>query len=506
MTDLYAIKNSSMKKQMHMDDYHKYSYTANTLLLICMFLLTLMLAVFTGKAAGKQFITKTYGKELSAEIARQLSVEKLPLNFPLSVKRFYEQRQFNANWIVKEADAGQTWAAMLMIDCVLQFGLNHTDYHPNELLYSELHDILEHPAQVPVKQQARFDIMLTDAILSFANNLYFGKYNPKYSASKIDNGMLAFDAISLVSKAMMSKDFMQAVVSAQPQNKLYQSLQSRMHVVAGSQLGDCYEFPEADVRKMALNMERLRWAALDTDNYVQINIPSYKLSFYHKGVIDTFSIVVGKPETPTPTLSSAIKYFTTAPEWKVPKKIFVEKLLPKAIKDTAYLTNNHYTIYNNNGMLINPDKIYLQKIKQAPQRYYATQFPGCDNALGQVIFRFANIYDIYLHGTPEKDLFYKKSHALSHGCIRLQNPVKLAKLLLTNDGVQRKVQVMEDAIDRGVRKDFFLKKPVPMAVTYLTCEIVDGTLVVYNDIYGLDKNLDMLLYKKGDETLNVSQN
>jgi murein L,D-transpeptidase YcbB/YkuD len=495
-----------MKKQMNIDDYHEYSHKANTLLLVCLFLITLMLAVFTGKAADKQFTTKVYDKELSDEIAKQLGEEKLPLNFPLSVKRFYQQRQFNQIWLVKEADAGQTWAAMLMIDCVLQFGLNHADYHPNELLYSKLHDILERPGQVSLNQKARFEIMLTDAMVSFTNNIHFGKYNPQFAASKIDKGGLSFNAIDLINKAMLSKDFMLTIVSAQPQNKFYQSLQARMHLVAGVQLGDCYEFPEGEVRKMALNMERLRWAALDADNFIQVNVPSYKLSFYNKGEVDTFRVVVGKAGNPTPTLNSNLKYFTTAPEWKVPQKIFVKELLPKAISDTAYLTNNHYSIYNEAGMLINPNKIYLLKIKQSPHRYYATQSAGCDNALGQVVFRFANIYDIYLHDTPEQDLFYRKNRALSHGCIRVQNAVKLAKLLLANNNEQKTVQTMEKAIDRGIRKDFFLKKPVPIAITYLTCEIVDGVLVVYNDIYDLDNNLDILLYKKGDETLKITQN
>ncbi|TSD66302.1 L,D-transpeptidase family protein [Inquilinus sp. KBS0705] len=495
-----------MKKQINIDDYQGFSYKANTLLLVSLFLLTLMLAVFTGKAAERQFTTKTCQKDLSAEIARQLGKERLPLNFPLSVKRFYQQRQFDQNWIVKETDAGQTWAAMLMIDCVLQFGLNHADYHPNELLYSKLHDILERPSQVPVSQQARFEIMLTDAMLSFANNLHFGKYNPRYPASKIDKGMLAFDAINLINKAMLNKDFMLTVISAQPQNKLYQNLQSRMHMVAGAQLGDCYEFPEADVRKMALNMERLRWAALDTDNYIQINVPSYKLNFYHKGAIDTFRVVVGKPGNSTPTLSSAIKYFTTSPDLKVPQKTFVNELLPKAIKDNAYLANNHFAIYNKNGMLISPNKTYLLKIKQSPQRYYATKSAGCDNALGRVVFRFANIYDIHLNDTPEQGFFFEKNRALSNGCIRVQNAVKLAGLLLTSDDAQKNIPAMEKAIDNGVKKDFFLKKPTPIAVTYLTCEVVDGQLIVYNDVYGLDNSLDILLYKKGDETLKISQN
>ncbi len=90
--------------------------------------------------------------------------------------------------------------------------------------------------------------------------------------------------------------------------------------------------------------------------------------------------------------------------------------------------------------------------------------------------------------------------------MRVQYAAKLAKIMLENDGAQDAVQNMEKAIDRGIKKKFVLKRPLPITVTYLTCEIVNGALVVYNDIYGLDKSLDMLLYKKDDVTLNITQN
>lgn len=471
-----------------------------------LFLATLMFAVLTVKAADKRVVNSNGDRELADEIARQVNLSNLPLNYPLTVKRFYLQRQFTPNWIVKEADAGQTWAAMLMIDCVLQFGLNHADYHPTELLYGKLHDILERPDRVPLVQKARFEIILTDAMLSFTNNLHFGKYNPLFPDSKIDKGGLSFDAMEVINKAMPSKDFIMAILSAQPQNKLYQNLQIHMHKVAGVQLDDCYEFPEAEVRKMALNMERLRWSALDTGNFIQVNIPSYKLSFNHRGAVDTFRVIVGMPGTPTPSLNSAVKYFTTTPELRVAQKVFVKELLPKAIIDPAYLANNHYAIYNNGGMLITPGKAYLKLILKSPQRYYATQTEGCDNATGQMVVSFDNIYDIYLHDTPEQDLFFTNNRAYSHGCVRVQHIVNLAKLLLANDNAQALVPAMEQAVDKGLRKIFNLKNPMPIAITYLTCEMVNGTLVVYDDIYGLDKNLDMLMYSKNDPTLKVTQN
>nr|WP_294945310.1 L,D-transpeptidase family protein [uncultured Mucilaginibacter sp.] len=495
-----------MKKQIKLVDGNHHIYTASTLLLTCLFVLILLLAFIKAGASISQNYANPADSALRKEVARQLGEAKLQLNFPATVSRFYKQRQYAQNWIVNEADADKTWAAMLMIDCVLQFGLNHADYHPTELLYTKLHDILERTKQVPIVQQARFEIMLTDAMVSFTNNLHFGKYNPDFPATKIDKGGLPFNAIDIINTAMQSKDFMTAMVSAQPKNKLYQNLQSRMHVIAGVQLGDCYEFPEAEVRKIALNMERLRWAALDTDNFIHVNVPSYKLSFYHRGVMDTFRVVVGTRETPSPTLNSAIKCFTTSPELRVPQKTFVKEILPKAINDASYLATNRYTIYNNGGMLISPGKAYLKLILKAPQRYYATQTEGCDDGIGQMVISFDNIYNIYLHDTPEQGLFFNNNRAYSHGCIRVQHIVKLAKLLLANDNAQAALPVLEKAIDKGIRKNFTLKKALPIAVTYLTCEMVDGALVVYNDIYGLDNNLGMLMYSQGDKTLKIGQN
>ncbi|MFD0795605.1 L,D-transpeptidase family protein [Mucilaginibacter litoreus] len=494
-----------MKKHTALHQHSRHAYSVNTLLLACVFLLILTLAFFRAGAQVKTDV-KPVDKALTEEIARQLNSGSLSLKFPASVRRLYAQRQFVPNWIVDQNHADNTWAAMLMMDCVLQYGLNRADYHPGELLYSTLHEILEQPGNVGLTEKARFEIVLTDAVLTFINYLHFGKYNPQYPAGKIDKGVEVFDAASLLQLALTSKDFMLAITTAQPQNKLYQGLQNQMHIVAGVQLGDCYEFPKEDVRKMALNMERLRWAATDTDNYVQVNIPSYQLSFYHGSKTDTFRVVVGKPGNPTPTLQSAIKYFTTSPEWRVPQKIFVKELLPKAIKDTAYLTNNHYSIYNDAGVLISANTLYLKAILKSPGRYRATQSAGCDNALGQLVFRFPNIYDVYLHDTPEPALFYRKARALSHGCVRVQNPKRLAALMLTNDNNSSQIKDMENAIEKGITKNFYLKKPVPVYITYLTCEMKDGVLVKYDDIYNLDKALDGLMYAPDDATLNVANN
>ncbi|MDB5135002.1 MAG: L,D-transpeptidase family protein [Mucilaginibacter sp.] len=416
------------------------------------------------------------------------------LNYPKSVKRFYDQNGYQPAWIKPQSGFGQTWQAMLMLDCVLQYGLAHADYHPKELVYERLHNILEKPEKYDVAEKARFEITLTDALITFMNHLHFGKLNPDFPSNKIDIGNTAFHAEATLLEATRQNDFMSALVKIQPQSKEYLDMQDHTRLLVGQYQADCYEIPQEDIRIMAINMERMRWFATDDKTYIKINIPSYSLWLQLPDTAYQFKVIVGKPSSPTPTLQSQISYFTTAPEWKVPKSIFVKEILPKALKDTSYLENNHFTIYDNKGKYIGSEIAELRKIKSHPGNFYARQSSGCDNSLGLIIFRFQNIYDIYLHDTPEQLLFAKQERAFSHSCIRVEHAEKLAGLLLKNDGAANKLPALRQALKIYQTKNFLLKKPVPIKTTYLTCEVKEGLLIKYRDPYNLDGSLEMALY------------
>jgi murein L,D-transpeptidase YcbB/YkuD len=384
---------------------------------------------------------------------------------------------------------------MLLLDCVLQYGLAHEDYHPKELLYDPLHTMLEEPQKISNDRKARFDILLTDALITFMNNLHYGKLNPTYPSSKIDDGIdIPFHAETALASAMEQKDFMNAVVSVQPKSKQYAAMQDRMRLLKGQYQGDCYSIPEEEVRKIAINMERLRWAEIDGDTYVQINIPSYTLNFYQPDTVYEFKVVVGKTSAPTPSLNSDITYLTTFPEWKIPQKIFTKEILPKALKDTGYLNNNHYTIYDKSGNYVAPTRAKLLHVKYHPQLYYARQSSGCDNALGNIVFRFFNVYDIYLHDTPEQQLFKKTERAFSHSCVRVENAKELALLLLKYNNDAIKITLFNKALRSHQTRNISLKKSVPIKITYLTCEVKEGLVTNYKDIYNLDKSLEIALY------------
>ena len=416
-------------------------------------------------------------------------------HYPESVGRFYSRSEYQPVWITAENDVRKTWEALLMLDCVLQFGLNHAHYHPKELLYSTMHDILDSTSKVDPIQKAWFDMLLSDALITFINHLHFGKLNPIYTNVIVDKGEIpGFSAEDILTNALKQQEFMRAVLNVQPKIKEYVLMQDYMKLLKGQYLDDCYETQEGVARKLAINMERLRWATINEDMYIQINIPSFTLKLHVPDATYLFKVVVGKPASPTPVLQSSITYFATAPDWKVPKSIFIKEILPKAIKNPTYLENNHFAIYDSKGNYVAAVKDSLMMVKRNPERYFLRQSAGCDNALGLVVFRFQNTFNIYLHDTPQQQFFDLKVRALSHGCIRIQHAEKFADLLLTMDGQKARNKELHQAMAKYKPKNFNLRKPVPLIITYLTCEMSGEGIVEYDDIYQQDKALELAFY------------
>ncbi len=458
--------------------------------------LSLIWAVLTCDAQTKT--DTTVSREIETQLTAVSTLQSL--NFPRSVARFYRADKFMPALVSKSGNQEAKWQAMLLIDCVLQYGLLPADYHPKELMYDKLHAIFETPDKLSDEQKARFDIMLTDAMITMINYLHYGKLNPNYGQIALDNGLgLPLNAEKELRAILSQSDFKAGILNVQPKSKMYADLQYKMRQLKGQYDGDCYSVPEETVRKVAINMERLRWAELD-DNvvYVQVNIPSFKLTYHLPDTTREFKVIVGSPTNPTPVLQSSITYFTTAPEWKAPHSIFTKEILPKAIKNPAYLDQNDLTIYDTKGAIENPGREMLLQIQRAPKGYFINQASGCDNALGLLVFRFKNIYSVYLHDTPDKSLFNRTRRDLSHGCIRVENPAELAAMLLKNDLQEKQISVLKKFMANEKRRNFVLAKPIPIKITYITCQMIEGELVNYDDIYKLDRGLEMALYNVSD--------
>src|SRR5690606_25094627 len=162
---------------------------------------------------------------------------------------------------------------------------------------------------------ARFDIVLTDAMITFMNHLHYGKLNPQYTSERIDQMKdIPFLAGKRLKEALHKSDFTADVLDVQPKAKLYQDLQEYMRLAQGQYIGDCYDVPEADIRCAAINMERLRWADFASSPYIHINIPSYTLDLYEPDSIYSFKVNVEKLKAPRLPSNDAIGYFAISPD------------------------------------------------------------------------------------------------------------------------------------------------------------------------------------------------
>jgi murein L,D-transpeptidase YcbB/YkuD len=467
-----------------------YRHSKNALLL-CFAMLLLNLTM-PGYAAE---VKSGIDTNIKATIQSQITLTQHQLYYPASTKRFYRNATSKLVWIAPDTVKAHASEAMMMLDCVLHYGLNHADYHPAELLYDRLNSLIRSGNKAKESDKAKFDVFLTDAMLTLINHLHYGKLNPDEPSTKTDTLEKSdFRAEYILQKALRSSDFWSVIESVQPKNKQYTYLQDYMRLVTGQYVGDCYELPDSTIRLMAINLERLRWSNNSTSTYLQINIPSYTLTLHQPDTVYNFKVIVGKPASPTPRLQSNVTHFTTAPEWKVPQSIFVRELLPKALRDKDYLENNHFALYDNQGRYQVADKAKLKGIQKNHAGYYARQSSGCDNAMGAIVFRFNNVYEVYLHDTPQQDLFKRKERALSHGCIRVEQASKLAALLLKYDGATNQVVKMQKAVTGYHKQTFSLKTAVPIKITYITCEVVEGIITTYKDVYQLDKQLEKALY------------
>lgn len=181
-------------------------------------------------------------------------------------------------------------------------------------------------------------------------------------------------------------------------------------------------------------------------------------------------VIVGKEGAATVMFQDAINEIVFNPSWNVPRSIVENEIMPAMKKDKGYLKKKNMEIVNQNDS--------IPEIRQ---------LPGIDNALGNVKFLFPNRFDIYLHDTPEKSLFNKKDRALSHGCIRVKDPLSLAEFILNNQTGWTKEKI-SSAMNGDKEEHVKVSREVPVMITYHTAWVDEnGQLNFRNDEYGHDE-------------------
>jgi murein L,D-transpeptidase YcbB/YkuD len=385
-----------------------------------------------------------------------------------SVQRFYATRSNAPLWF----SAGRpSPAAMQLVSILQRASLDGLSTGPQLATQATI-------AMQRAQAGNPADVLAADKILSGAWVLYSQalerptggmEYGEPYLAPRPKSG----DAILAVAAAAPS--LAQHIAEVSHVNDIYASLRDAAWAEK--------QATGAVSQRLAANLDRARVLPGD-GKFIIVNVANQRLTMYEHGKpVDSMKVIVGKPVAAkeTPLVASRISYATFNPYWHVPPEMTGRIIANNVLRlGDKYLINRGYQVvsgYTDDARVLSRDEVNWKDVKSGKQQVWVRQLPGPGNSMGKLKFQFPNKTGIYLHDSPERELFKEDVRYLSAGCIRLEDAHRLGDWLL-----QRDATPPSDAPEQNV----LLPKGVPVYVTYLTAQS-DGSKVTYlDDAYGLD--------------------
>lgn len=382
------------------------------------------------------------------------------------LNRFYARRGFEPVWANRPAQANALKAAVLR---AREHGLD-----PDMFQASLLRRMDMFPPD-------RRELLLSHAVLTYAEALAFGAVPPSRRRDSEALSREPLDVTEVLDAALDGPDPVAAIEALAPATSTYKALRQALqrHRSAGL-------ITKAQVNRLRLieaNLERQRWLPRELPpDRVWVNVPDQQLVLYrdHRPVFIT-RVVVGDEvaRKQSPEFKTVIEAALFNPPWVIPADIVEADIRPMLKRDPEYLVRNKIVLLPNGE---------------------AEQAPGPQAGLGVVMFEMPNRFDVYLHDTPDKEAFSRDNRRISNGCIRVQNPLELAALLMEEpmDVIQHKV-----ATGGTVRRH--LPEPVPVFLLYHTAFASAGwDLEIRPDFYGRDEALWQRLQKRPQDQATSS--
>ncbi len=353
------------------------------------------------------------------------------------------------------------------------YGLNPTNYH--HLSTRELEDT------------ANANLSIQNAAIHFFTELAYGNRLPSIGYYGVQFKLDKDAIIHQVIKSAQKGQLIELVNYYNNQSKEITSLLSEL-----KKLQDSTPKPNKAIQIVNKVINDYRWlSAIQKNNkIILVNLPSAKLKVLENGkTVMNMKVIVGKPATPSGTLTALVNQLVINPYWNVPRSIMVREMLPSIKNDIAYLDRNHLEVRDLNYRKLNPYKINWYDIDTVHFPYYIRQSTGCDNTLGIIKLDFNNPYGIYLHDTPQKELFNLNKRFFSHGCMRMEKPIEMAKYLLKNNKAALDSIVFENCYKNPKPIILQMTEKVNVIVWYHLIDFDDRSRIIYyRNIYNKPLN------------------
>lgn len=463
-----------------------------------------------GALVFKETKNKVYkqidSEQFTQRLLEQLDARSEDFSNPQFMRNYYQSAEYEPTLILNNLPNKGIYKALEHLSGSERHGLDSNLFQAGTI--AQLLDKIYLKRGISDLEEAYnvlIDLELTaaNAFSNYSNTLQYGLLNPFKIYAQYYTTTPRPDSTSFL-QIFKSKELHSLLDSIQPQFEQYTSLQKEL------------EQQRADnnlsaVKTLTVNLERLRWKNIPTENkYVWVNIPDFTLDVMenNKSILN-MKVCVGESRMgndtnqlieynendlkdrpfsrETPQLKSVIHSVQVNPVWNIPESIATNEISKLAANDRYYLANNGIDVFKNGVLVENPELIDFNA-PDVGKVYSFKQRPGNENSLGKIKFMFNNQSAVYLHDTPAKAAFGKKVRAVSHGCVRVEKPLELAKALFNSE--KAKIIEQEMASDIHKAKDIALNDKIPVYLSYFTAWSDSNNTIQYrDDVYGLDNIL-----------------
>lgn len=448
---------------------------------------------------------------------------------PAAAGEFYKLRDGAPAWVTHRSPSKHAAAALKLLRTAPAHGLLDATYGGAEV--AQLLDALDRgkdDAPDRLERLAEFDLRLTTGLLALGHDVAIGRTTPDRLASSWKARRTPPDIVGTLNAAV-DDDLDGWLTRMSPRHPEYAMLQQALaglrqtaaakpgaagdafydthsaagirafqehHGIKATGIVDkvtraAIDVPvEQRIRQVEVNLERWRWMPDDFGaRHLLVNIPLYHvLVREHDKTVEDIRVVVGKSAHETPIFSGEMDTVVFSPYWNIPDSIVQGETAPAMAKNPQYLARHHIEILRvtaSGTTTLQPSDVNWDDPAELRELAFRQQ-PGPDNALGHVKFLFPNPFNVYLHDSPADELFARPGRALSHGCVRVEEPETLAKYVLRDDPAWTMAKIMA-AMNAGVEKAVKLKTPLPVHIVYFTAWVDDqGGLHFQPDVYGYD--------------------
>ncbi len=450
-----------------------------------------------GRDLAKAFKSKKY-KDFDTTayytvFKEQLKKEKGTIHHPIWLSKIYDSEDKGLTLIGNFLVKGEIDTLHEFLVTSMYHGLNPDYFHANTIgsLLKQVKETKFKSVEESYPLLAQLEILCADGLINYSNILKYGAVNPKNIYGRYYVKVERPDLIDS-QKSLDQLKLAEFLREIQPKNGYYQRLQNVLINKA--------EITPEEREKVYLTMERLRWPTKEYPaKYLLVNIPEFKLRMIEGNTTKLqMNVCVGETDYKpfskkgqnheTPILSGSIDRMQVNPVWNIPKSIAGKEIMVSLQKNSSYLDENNMVAYNTAGEIVDASSVDWGSA--SVNDYAFKQNPGTDNSLGRIKFIFQNPYAIYLHDTPAKAMFKEANRAVSHGCVRVEEPVKLAQFLLDDEKEAERVKKEITSTDNLQSRWVMIKKPVPVFIAYYTAWTDDnGKIITAKDVYGYDAKL-----------------